>query len=98
MATISGSLAASGQGSAFTPTAGVAFNFTVYGSWSGAFVLERSFDSGTTWVEVSRNVDGAAASYTRPVDFMVQEPVTGNQYRVNFIRTAGTLLYRFSQE
>jgi hypothetical protein len=51
------------------------FNIELSGSpFTATVVLERSLNNGTTWVPVSKNVDGAVASYTAPISLIATEP------------------------
>jgi len=53
------------------------YNIQLSGTFVGTFVLERSFDNGLNWAAISKNTDGAAASYTAPVSLSVFEPKSG---------------------
>jgi hypothetical protein len=102
MASVTGSFAATGNGTAFTPNTGsynngCQFNIFVYGTFVGTAVLEASFDSGTTWVPVLRYCTGTAVSYTTPSCEVLPAPEGGVQYRLRCSAyTSGTLSYRLS--
>ena len=67
----------------------------------GTVKLERSFDSGTTYFDVSIDATGTVASYalnSTEVSFMVEEIETGVLWRFNCTAyTSGTITYRISQ-
>jgi hypothetical protein len=93
---ITGTFAGTGAGTslAFRDS----FNFTVYGVFVGTVVLEKSYDNGGTWSAVSKDVTGAAASFTAPASVVVSEPEIGILYRANCTAfTSGTINYRLSQ-
>lgn len=69
------------------------FNFSVYGTFVGTITLQRSFDNGGLWQDVS--------THTTPVEKFVQEPEEGVQYRAGFKTgqfTSGTANVRISRE
>ena len=63
--------------------------------------IERSFDNGSTWYEVSKDIDGTVASYTTNSDLglngVIDEPEGNIEYRLNCAWTSGTVTYRLSQ-
>lgn len=59
------------------------FNFTVYGTFSGTVVLEKSFDGGVTWVGTQIPFTTTAVSTTTVKSFQVFEPERGVLYRSN---------------
>lgn len=65
------------------------FNIHLSGTWVGTVDLQRSFDNGTTWVDV------ADESYTANTDRVGDEPENGVLYRLNCSAyTSGTVTYR----
>ena len=88
---VTGSFAAIGASATFVPAAGRGFNVSLWGSFSASLQLERSFDSGTTWLQ-------AAAARTSPDTFVCLEPESGVQYRLNCtVFASGPINYRVSQ-
>jgi hypothetical protein len=74
------------------------FNISLFGTFVATVKLQRSFDGGTTWIDVSRDTSGSLASYTAPISFVAEEPEDGVQYRLNCTAfTSGTVSYRLSQ-
>ncbi|MBY0587101.1 hypothetical protein K2X85_07985 [bacterium] len=68
------------------------FNLSVSGTWAGTVTLQRSFDSGATWLDVY--------STTANVETVVDNAETGVLWRLgiksgNF--TSGTAVCRLSQ-
>ena len=45
-----------------------AFNFRLSGTFVATVKLERSFDDGSSWAVVSKNIDGQEEAYTAGVD------------------------------
>ncbi len=101
--TASGTIAATGTTAAtgtnlFIPNAGYGqgrFNLTISGTWVGSFVVERSFDGGSTWFACTNNF--AAVAPTANGSEVLIEPRPNTRYRINFTRTSGTLAFRFDQ-
>ncbi|RAU21080.1 hypothetical protein CU669_15095 [Paramagnetospirillum kuznetsovii] len=90
-----GTFAATGQSTA--QVMGGYFNAALYGTFVGTISIERSFDGGTTWVSLSKDSTGAAASFTAPMSIVIYEPEQGVNYRFNCSAyTSGTVNYRFS--
>jgi len=88
---VTGSFAATGTSASFTPIAGRGFNVSLWGAFSGSVQLERSFDSGTTWLQ-------AAAARTAPDTFVCLDAESGVQYRLNCtVYSSGPINYRVSQ-
>lgn len=86
------SAAAAGSGVAMRGT----FNVTLWGTFVGTIVLERSFDAGSTWQQVTFS-DGTALSYNAPVSVVWSEAEYGVQYRVRCsVYTSGTINWRLS--
>jgi hypothetical protein len=40
-----------------------AFNLAMWGTFAGTILVEKTYDSGTTWITVSQDVAGTPASY-----------------------------------
>jgi hypothetical protein len=97
---VTGTFVATGNSAGFAPEIAVSagssrFNVTVFGTFVGTVVIERSFDSGTTFVPVLRS--GTAVSYTVPSTEVFEEPEAGVQWRVRCSAfTSGTISYRLS--
>lgn len=73
------------------------FNFSVFGTFVGTVVLEKSFDAGTTWIQVFDR-SGAAISTTTPKTIIVDEPEDSVQYRARCSAyTSGTANVRLSR-
>lgn len=73
------------------------FNFTVYGTFVGTVVLEKSYDGGTTWVGTQIPFTTTAVSTTTVKSFQVFEPEVGVLYRSNCTAyTSGTANTRIS--
>ena len=96
---VSGTFTATGQSSAFLPFPGP-FSVWLQGG-VGTVKLERSTDSGSTWIDVSSDVLGTVASWalnSTEVSVVVDEPEQGSQYRLNCTAyTSGTITYRLGQ-
>ena len=94
-----GSFTAAGNGEFFRPDAGCPFNFNVGGSgWTATIVLQRSFDAGANWTNVSVDGSGTASAYTAPLSLQITEWEDGMQYRVaTSAYTSGTIPWRLSQ-
>lgn len=78
------------------------FNVTLGGTAPvGTVKLEKSFDGGSNWFDVSRNNAGDAASYalsSTEMAFQLYEPEMGVIYRFNCTAfTSGTIVGRISQ-
>jgi hypothetical protein len=66
------------------------YNASVWGTFVGTVVLERSFDGGTTWLSVK--------SVTAPTEVAGVEAENGVSYRFNVSAyTSGTIDVRFGQ-
>jgi hypothetical protein len=76
------------------------FNMALGGSgWVASISLERSFDGGTTWRNVTQN-NGAANAFTAPLDWTVPGDASLEPdvlYRLNCTFTSGSIPYRLSQ-
>lgn len=97
---ISGMLSAVGHSAAFVPSPQMrktGFNVSVYGSFAATAQLQRSFDSGTTWLPLTK-AGASAFTWTAPASELVTEPEVGVEYRVAVIAwTSGTISYRLSR-
>lgn len=104
---VSGTFGATGTSGNATTTIGAqtvvpvfigAFNVAIWGTFVATVGLEKSFDGGTTWLPVSRDAAGTAATWTAPANIVVTEPEADVQYRLNCSAyTSGTVNYRISQ-
>lgn len=68
------------------------FNLSLSGTWVGTVFLQRSFDGGTTWMDV--------ASYTSNVEDYGKESEAGVKYRFGCKHdgyTSGTVVGRLSR-
>lgn len=92
---VTGSFTGTANGNAFTPNG--CFNVSVYGTFVGTAVLERSFDAGTTWVPVLRSGGNTAVSYTAPSseNFTETEKAASHRLRCSAY-TSGTISYRLA--
>ena len=69
-----------------------AFNLSLSGTWSATVFLQRSYDGGTTWVDVT--------SYTANVEDYGKESESGVKYRFGVKTggyTSGTVVGRLSR-
>lgn len=73
----------------------IVLDFTT-GVFVGTAVLQRSFDDGTTWQNVT-DAQGNVASWTADLNTVWYEPEDNVYYRWNVTHTSGTLATRFSQ-
>lgn len=68
------------------------FNFSLSGTWSATVYVQRSFDNGVTWLDVT--------SYTENGEYIGEEPERDVQYRFGVKTggyTSGTVNGRLSQ-
>ena len=74
------------------------FNLSIWGTFVGTIALQRSFDQGTTWNTVAADAYGTAASWTAPVDLIIDtQGEQGVLYRLNCTAyTSGTANWRLS--
>jgi hypothetical protein len=94
---VASTFTATGSSSSFTPLAGRGFNVSLWGVFVAAAQLERSFDSGATWLPLTA---GGIQLYqwTVPASEIVQEDEVGVRYRLRCTSfTSGTVSYRISQ-
>ena len=81
------------------------FNISLSGTFSATVVVEKSYDrqnvandGAATWIGVSKDSAGAAASFTAPCSVVVSEPETGVYYRLNCtVYASGSVVWRMSQ-
>lgn len=74
------------------------FNISLWGTFVATVRVARSFDGGTTWLPVAKNVDGDEASYDEPVSLSVFEAEHNVLYSVECTAfTSGTVNYRIAQ-
>lgn len=69
-----------------------AFSLSISGTWAGTVTIQRSFDAGTTWLDVQ--------NYTANFEDTGNEPAVGVLYRVGFKTgnyTSGTANVRIGQ-
>ena len=94
---VTGTLASVAAGSAFlAPSSGV-FNLALWGTFSATLRFEKSYDGGTTWIPVSRDLTGTDATFVAPGSLQIRDTEAGNLYRVNCTAyTSGTVNYRLS--
>lgn len=68
------------------------FNYSLSGTWAGTVHLQRSFDIGVTWLDIT--------SHTANIETAGAEPEDGVQYRFGVKTgnyTSGTVVGRISQ-
>lgn len=94
---VSGTFVAVGASAAFSPLAGRPFNLSLWGTFAGNVLLERSFDAGTTWLPLTGG-GGALMSFAAPASEQWEESEVGVQYRLRCASyISGTVNYRVSQ-
>lgn len=99
IAKISGTFVATGQSASVVLKGD--FNLTLQGG-RGTVKLEKSYDNGTTWFDVSKDADGTPASYSlivgQEIALTGHEPESDVLYRVNCTDyISDTIVYRLSQ-
>lgn len=94
---VTGTFAATGQSASLKPVRNEGtsekFNVDLSGaSFVGVTIaVQRSFDNGVTWVDLT------GYSYTAPASVIIEEPEEGVLYRLNCSAyTSGTVNYRLS--
>lgn len=97
---VSGSFSADGNSLTFTPNES-RFTFSMWVAEAGTFaatvVIQRSHDSGTTWMNVTAG-GSTLYSFTAACDEDMNATVTGDIYRAVCSDFAGTeISYRFGQ-
>lgn len=74
------------------------FNIALWGTFVATIQLEKSYDGGTTWLPIAKNVNGDLMSYTIPINMCMWEPEHNILYRWNCTAyTSGTVNYRISK-
>lgn len=71
-------------------------NVSFWGTFVASTTIQRSFDGGTTWINVSEDTAGTAATYTTAVSLVLAENEPGVLYRLSCVYTSGTVNFRFS--
>jgi len=101
---VTGTFTAAGTTAVFSPAAGRRFSFSLSGAgYVGTIQLERSIDSGTTWLPLTVNgVMVFSATYatatTLYISEMVLDDLNGVQYRLVAVTGfTGTAVYRITQ-
>lgn len=72
------------------------FNLSLWGTFSATITIQRSFDSGLTFLTCSTDAIGTAVAYTAPLSVVINESEAGVQYRIGCTYTSGTVNYRMS--
>jgi hypothetical protein len=86
---LSGSFTGTGTSSTISHIRGD-YNTSIWGTFVGTVQLQRSFDDGSTWLEV--------AEYTSGAESVGKEPEKGVLYRFECTAfTSGTINYRMAQ-
>lgn len=90
----SGSFSVTGQstGCAFNGD----FNVSIWGTFTGSIIPERSFDGGINWLPFSY-IDGSAISWSAPMSVTIEEFEQGVQWRLNCTLSSGAANWRISQ-
>jgi hypothetical protein len=73
-----------------------AFNLTIYGTGTGSFVAEKSFDGGTTWVAAVDQA-GVTITFAAAASRALFEPEAGVLWRLRAASITGTVGARVSQ-
>lgn len=88
---VAGTLASATTSAEVTVQKGRRFNWITSGTWVGTLVLQRSYDSGSTWNDVKIHV---MASGVPNISYADTEGVATAQYRLNMTSyTSGTCTY-----
>lgn len=94
---LTGTFTATGNGGSAQVQPGH-YNVSIWGTFVGTVVLERSFDSGTTWIPRNYDYSGTAVSFTAPASIEMHEHELGVLVRVRCSAyTSGTVNYRISE-
>jgi hypothetical protein len=102
MSAATGSFNGTANGADFVPNRAAnetarQFNVSVWGTFVGTVVLERSFDSGANYIPVLRYCTNTAVSYTAPSSEVLPEPEGGVIHRLRCSAyTSGTINWRLS--
>lgn len=93
---VTGTFAATGSSSAFTPAAGKGIWVTLQGTWAATVVVERSIDSGTTWLPLTAAGSSFGSFSANAQEVVGQEDDPGAAtYRLRCTAyTSGTVTYR----
>jgi len=92
---VTGTFNGLGTSLTLTPRAMRSFNISLWGTFVGTVVLERSFDGGNTWLPVT---SVSCYSFSAPISTSFEDGEYGNQYRFRCSSyTSGTINYRISQ-
>lgn len=84
------SLSVTGEGNVFVPDVGRPLRCTISGTWAGSVKVQRSYDRGTTWNDMTL-AGSPDAVFTGNCDELIDVPMHGSvQYRPHFTRTSGT--------
>ncbi len=89
---VNGSFSTTGNSSTISVLKNQEFIFTTHGTWTGTVILQRSFDSGSTWRDVlTRHYEGDGN-----LDFSESEKRDDALYRVRMdSHSSGTLDFNF---
>lgn len=88
---VTGMFVAAGNSIDFGPLPGRGFNVSLWGAFSGAIALTRSFDGGTTHIPTGQSFSAAQS-------IIVQEPEANVLYRLECLSIGATAAnYRLSQ-
>ena len=91
------SFTATGVSAPFTPLAGRAFYFSIWGTFVATIQLERSFDAGANWLPITA-AGVQFFKWTAPCSESDQMDKTGVLHRFNCtVFTSGTAYYRICQ-
>ncbi|MEP9353885.1 hypothetical protein ABLE93_09830 [Xanthobacter sp. KR7-65] len=94
---VSGTFTAVGTSSTFSPIPGRGFNLSIWGTFVGTLVLERSFDGGTTWLSLTA-AGVLISTFNGAASEIFEEPEYNVQYRLRCAAYgSGTVNYRVSQ-
>jgi hypothetical protein len=94
---ITGTFTSTGNSASFTPVFGRDFNWSLWGTFVATVVLERSFDSGSTWHPLTGG-GTVISSVTTAVSETQRESEVGVIYQLRCSAyTSGTVNYRISQ-
>ena len=97
VAAVTGTFTATGQSASFDPLQGRNFNISLWGTFVATVQLERSFDSGTTWLPITA-AGTHLFKWTAPASEQNQEDEYIVIFRLNCTSfTSGTVNYRISQ-